>query len=145
MTFVASPTKVLSIYEKTGDIGLLRQPTLIKVRVPIIVPQTVVEKKRFLLAGRRRGHRIEKSDEWNQLLQDFRKYVLSLDYATGNQIDNTLVDEDELVQIEKEIVSEMYFRHHKDVRVEGGMVVAEVRDHMDPIKIPLAEVSGVHN
>lgn len=145
MTFVARPTKVLSIYEKTGDIGLLRQPTLIKVRVPIIVPQTVVEKKRFLLAGRRRGHRIEKSDEWNQLLQDFRKYVLSLDYATGNQIDNTLVDEDELVQIEKEIVSEMYFRHHKDVRVEGGMVVAEVRDHMDPIKIPLAEVSGVHN
>lgn len=113
--------------------------------MPIIVPQTVVEKKRFLLAGRRRGHRIEKSDEWNQLLQDFRKYVLSLDYATGNQIDNTLVDEDELVQIEKEIVSEMYFRHHKDVRVEGGMVVAEVRDHMDPIKIPLAEVSGVHN
>ncbi|KAH9823243.1 HotDog domain-containing protein [Melampsora americana] len=143
MTFVARPKATLTVYDQFWDSISLRQPSIIKVRVPKVIPQTVLDQKRYLLAGRRRGHRIGESDEWNNLLKQFREYVLSLKYPEEQGERNWQANDEELARIEQELIADSFVRKDPDVRVEDGMVVAEIPDHMEPIKISLAEIEKI--
>ncbi|EGG12066.1 uncharacterized protein MELLADRAFT_89281 [Melampsora larici-populina 98AG31] len=144
MTFVARPRATLSTCHRFWDFISLRQPPVIKVRVPKVIAQTVLDQKRYLLAGRRRGHRIRQSVEWNSLLEKFREYVLSLKYPEEQGERNWQANDEDLARIEKEVIADSFIRKDPDVRVDDGMVVAEIPDHMEPIKIPLAEVEWLY-
>ncbi|KAG0146399.1 hypothetical protein CROQUDRAFT_657376 [Cronartium quercuum f. sp. fusiforme G11] len=143
LTFVARSTKVLKLYETFYDIVMFRQPSVIKVQTPIVLPQTILEQKRYLLAGRRRGYRMKQSSEWNKLLDHFKDYVLSLNYPTDPNGSHQQATDEELRKIERELIAESYLKEDSEVRVEDGMVIAEVLGNLNPIKVPLVEIENI--
>lgn len=111
-------------------------------QVPAVQPRTVLEHKRYLLAGRRRGHRFQRRAIWDAHLSLFRSYVLAF---PADPYDDNLAGEGgagvkTLKDVEIELVAEGYVKGDQDIRVEGDMVVAEVEGFMDKVSFPLKDV-----
>lgn len=114
-------------------------------QVPQIIPETLLEKKRYLLAGRRRGLRIRNRGSWDREMEHFRDAVLQASQETRTssfpQDSISIVREEEkLRSLERELVVDAYSHDDPDVHVEDGWVIAEVKGFMEPIKFPLSEI-----
>lgn len=110
-------------------------------QVPQVKPVTVLEHKRYLLAGRRRGHRMKRRQIWDSQLSSFRDYVLSFPASPHAVLESErMAGQGELKDIEMELVAEGYLKGDEDVRVEAGQVIAEVEGFMDRVSFPLKDV-----
>ena len=141
-TFVAKhvppppPTLLSSL---AYSINLATPPKPIRFQLPELEPKSTLETKRFLLAGRRRAHRIQRSKKSEQLLAAFRAQLLQYEAELneGSAPENA---GDTIAQIQLEMMVEGWMKQDPDVRVEGEFVVAAIEGFMDPVKVPLAEV-----
>jgi acyl-CoA hydrolase len=137
LTFVARPQPPLA--SSSAPIQKDRH----RVKVPSILPVTLLEKKRYLLAGRRRAHRIRRHAAWDALVCSLRDYVLR--ESAGESERRAHEESDARVQqleaLEREMLVDAYVRGDEDVKViDGQWVVAEIEGAMEPIRAPLAEI-----
>ncbi|KAL8292711.1 hypothetical protein RQP46_001323 [Phenoliferia psychrophenolica] len=82
LTFVAKPPLPSSPSITTSllrSLSLLPPPPKPRAQVPQLTPHTTLESKRFLLAGRRRAHRIQGRSTSESLLSAFRVQLLELE------------------------------------------------------------------
>ncbi|GAA6027332.1 hypothetical protein JCM8097_002601 [Rhodosporidiobolus ruineniae] len=149
LTFVAKPTPPpapsfpLSL---TDTLGLTSPPKPRRAKLAEIKPSTLLEQKRYLLAGRRRAHRIQRSKEHDTLLAAFREQVFEIEReqrrASGAQLGEGEEEQDEklLLQLQLEILTEAYMRQDPDVHVDGEDLVGEVEGYVEPVRVRLADV-----
>lgn len=94
--------------------------------LPHVRPDTLLEQKRYILAGRRRAVRLRESAARESLLSDFRKELLAQlaeRLATERNEPRASAREDKLIEkLEKEIILEAYLREDPAVHVHGDMV-----------------------
>lgn len=142
LTFVAKhvppppPTLFTSL---ARSLNLAFPPKPVRFQVPELQPNSTLETKRFLLAGRRRAHRIQRSKKSEQLLAAFRSQLMQYEeeLQEGSTPDNA---GDTIAQIQLEMLVEGWMKNDPDVKVEGDFVVAEIEGFMEPVRVPLAEV-----
>lgn len=142
LTFVAKPvqnTPPTSLARVSHALGLKTRPSPTrKFQLPEVVPTSTLETKRFLLAGRRRAHRLKRSKESDALLSAMRDEVLRLEKEM-NEAERGLVGskstEDTILALQTEMVVEAWMRRDSDLRVEGDSVVAEIEGFMAPVKV----------
>lgn len=144
LTFVAKPdlppppTLFKSL---THAVGLTTPPRPTRRQVPAVEPSSTLESKRFLLAGRRRAHRIQGSHKNDELLARFRKQLFAIEAEQRELLPSQQgVEEDNIAALQQEMIVEAYMRQDPDVRAEDGFVVASIEGFMEPVKIPLATV-----
>ncbi|GAA5853370.1 hypothetical protein JCM3766R1_006922 [Sporobolomyces carnicolor] len=139
LTFVAKPTLPPApnfVLALTDRIGLTSPPKPVRAQLPEIEPTTLLERKRYLLAGRRRAHRIKNAQETDRLLSSYRAFVDRLERARLEASRRPLANEDELVaRLEQEILLEAYMKGDDDVRVEGDDVVGRIEGHTDEVRV----------
>ncbi|GAA6010677.1 hypothetical protein JCM11491_002890 [Sporobolomyces phaffii] len=146
LTFVAKPTLppppnlLLSL---TDAIGLTQPPLPVRTQLAAITPVTLLEQKRYLLAGRRRAHRIHTAAETDRLLSAYRSFVdgversqLALERGTsGTRRRGEAGDAAVLGRLEHEILLELYLKGDPDVRVEGDEVVGSIEGYPDQVRV----------
>ncbi|GAA6059283.1 hypothetical protein JCM10212_006676 [Sporobolomyces blumeae] len=139
LTFVAKPTPPAEPcvpLRFLDSIGLTHPPPPRRAQLPEIKPSTLLEQKRYLLAGRRRAHRIKYAKSNDKLLTSFRQYVDDLERERGEKNRIPSPDEDKLVQqLQEEIIVEAYMKHDPDVRVEGDEIVGAIEGYMDEVRV----------
>ncbi|GAA5915639.1 acyl-CoA thioesterase [Sporobolomyces salmoneus] len=139
LTFVAKPTLPPTpnfILSLTDYLGLTRPPAPLRAQLPEIKPTTLLERKRYLLAGRRRAHRIKNSKETDRLLSSYRAFVDELEKKRQAEARKPLEKENELVdRLEQEILVEAYMRGDPDVRVDGEDVVGSIEGYMEKVRV----------
>lgn len=125
-TFVAIPSPLstgLNLYKSLKEIfGLKMQKR--KVKVPALVPLTLLEKKRFVLAGRRRDTRL--LHDRDDLLLRFNSQMLELELERKCLEEVKLDHKEELLmEIQRELILESYWNGNKEgFRVENSEIVA---------------------
>jgi len=105
------------------------------------MPHSTLESKRYLLAGRRRAHRIKASKGNDNLLVRMRKQVGEMERFEESEGER----EEGIEKLQEEMIVEAYLRGDEDVRVEGDTVIASIEGFMEPVKIPLAAVERASN
>ncbi|GAA5992180.1 hypothetical protein JCM5350_002562 [Sporobolomyces pararoseus] len=140
LTFVAKPTLPPTpnfLLSFTDRCGITKPPLPVRAQLPEIKPVTLLEQKRYLLAGRRRAHRIKNAKETDKLLSSYRSFVEQLE--TKRRVEeqaNALPKQDEFVgQLEQEILLEAYMKGDPDVRVEGDEIVGSIEGFMDEVRV----------
>ncbi|GAA98405.1 uncharacterized protein L969DRAFT_47693 [Mixia osmundae IAM 14324] len=117
-----------------------------KTIVPEITPLTVLEQKRFFLAGRRRGHRIKQARAWQDELTPFRNEVLAMsDLASRQAQDQRDSDKvvDKMAELEKRFIAEAYLRNDPDIRLEGEYVIAQVEGYTEPLRVKKEDIDKI--
>lgn len=149
LTFVAKPTQPPSphpLLAVSDFLGLTSPPTPRRAQLPEVKPQTLLEQKRYLLAGRRRAHRIQRSKADAALHSSFRdevfrieRAVLEADKARAQQSHNR---EDLLANLQVEVLTEAFMRGDPDVRTEGDDLVGEIEGFVEPVRVKRAVVEA---
>ncbi|GAA6018933.1 hypothetical protein JCM8202_000609 [Rhodotorula sphaerocarpa] len=151
LTFVArpvpAPEPTFIALKWTDQLGLTNAPGARRAQLAEVKPSTLLGKKRFLLAGRRRAHRLQKAKEHDALHASFRQAVFQLEQDQRAQSDadsraNEPNQERLIASLQLEIVTEAYLRQSPDVRVDGDTVVGEIEGFVEPVRIPRAEVEA---
>ncbi|KPV75421.1 uncharacterized protein RHOBADRAFT_53399 [Rhodotorula graminis WP1] len=149
LTFVAKPTQPPSphpILVVSDLVGLTCPPPPRRAQLPEVKPQTLLEQKRYLLAGRRRAHRIQRSKADAALHTSFRDEVLRLERAVLGADEARALEshnrEDLLASLQVEVVTEAFMRGDPDVRVEGDDVVGEIEGFVEPVRVKRSVVDA---
>ncbi|ORY92619.1 HotDog domain-containing protein [Leucosporidium creatinivorum] len=145
LTFVAKhvPPPTPSLLSSLSYTLYLRTPPKpVRFQVPELAPKSTLETKRFLLAGRRRAHRIQRAKKSDALLATFREEIFRLEAEINAEAAAQGGDEseDNIAALQQEMIVEAYMRQDPDVHVEGEFVVASIEGFMEPVKVPLADV-----
>ncbi|GAA5928357.1 acyl-CoA thioesterase [Sporobolomyces koalae] len=139
LTFVAKPTlppPAGPILAMADFIGMTIPPKPKRAQLPAVTPSTLLEQKRYLLAGRRRAHRIKNAKETDALLSSYRSFVDDLESRRRLEAQAPSPNEDELVQqLQEEILLEAYMRGDPDVRVDGHEVVGSIEGYMSEVRV----------
>ncbi|GAA5830251.1 hypothetical protein JCM5353_005364 [Sporobolomyces roseus] len=141
LTFVAKPTPPPTpnfLLSLTDHLGLTRPPPARRAQLPEIKPSTLLEQKRYLLAGRRRAHRIQNSKKDDQLLTSYRAFLDDLESNKRRREQSKLVprEQDELVnKLQEEILVEAWMKGDRDVREEGDEIVGVIEGYMDEVRV----------
>lgn len=115
----------------------------IKSQVPELIPITTLQRKRYLLAGRRRAHRLSGQNITNSLLVNFREQLLKLEKDLKKERDSPIEsseEKDNLLALQEELMVEAYMRQDIDVRIDGEELVAAIEGFMDEVRIPLEKI-----
>lgn len=151
LTFVArpvpAPEPTFIALKWTDQLGLTKAFGARRAQLAEVKPSTLLGKKRYLLAGRRRAHRLQKAKEHDALHASFRQAVFQLEQDQRAQSDadsraNEPNQERLIASLQLEIVTEAYLRQSPDVRVDGETVVGEIEGFVEPVRIPKAEVEA---
>lgn len=143
LTFVAkhvpppAPTLLSSL---AYNLNLATPPKPVRFQVPELQPQSTLETKRFLLAGRRRAHRMQRSKKSDALLAAFRAELFVIEAELNEGAHPAEDSEDNIAALQQEMIVEAWMRNDPDVHVEGEFVVASVEGFMEPVKVQLADV-----
>ncbi|KAK4703425.1 hypothetical protein P7C70_g2790, partial [Phenoliferia sp. Uapishka_3] len=146
LTFVkrASTPSPPNLLERIFQSLHFTSPTpIMRPQVPTLRPTSTLESKRFLLAGRRRAHRIKGRSANDVLLSAFRTQLLNIELAfrqAQKEKEGSGDDEDTIASLQQEMIVEAYMRSDPDVKVEGEWVVASIEGFMDPVRLPLKEI-----
>ncbi|GAA5835583.1 hypothetical protein JCM11251_002969 [Rhodosporidiobolus azoricus] len=150
LTFVAKPTQppppsfLLSL---TDSLGLTSPPKPRRAQLAEIKPSSLLEQKRYLLAGRRRAHRIQRSKAHDAVLASFREQIAVIEDGRRQgtvQSDHGPENEVKLISsLQTEVLTEAYIRHDPDVHVDGDDLVGEIEGFMEPVRVKLAEIEKV--
>ncbi|GAA5860089.1 hypothetical protein JCM1840_001878 [Sporobolomyces johnsonii] len=139
LTFVAKPTPPPApnfLLAFSDHLGLTKPPSPRRAQLPEIKPSSLLEQKRYLLAGRRRAHRIQNAKTNDALLASFRKFLDSLEQRRRRELEEAAPDQDALLlKLQEEILVEAYMRNDPDVHVEGDEVVCSIEGYVDPVRI----------
>ena len=109
-------------------------------RVPPVTPKSTIEKKRFILAGRRRANRLR--DDSGKLLAAFREQLEGIAAQMEEDGRDPSDHQDQLLAtLEQELLAEAYFRKDGDVTVENGFLVAIIEG--ERITAPLKEIEKI--
>lgn len=151
LTFVAKPTPPPSpkffVLGWTDQLGLTLPPTTRKAQLPPVRPVTLLARKRYLLAGRRRAHRLQRAKEHDALNASFREALFRLEKdrqdaadlaAKANEADQARL----LHSLQLEILTEVYLRQSPDVRVEGDEVVGEIEGFAEPVRVKKSDIEA---
>ncbi|GAA5878948.1 hypothetical protein JCM16303_007240 [Sporobolomyces ruberrimus] len=140
LTFVAKPKSAAKpnfLLSCSDAIGLTKPPAPARAQLAEIKPVTLLEQKRYLLAGRRRAHRIKNAKETDALLSSYRAFVDDLEKKRRIESQTPPPRQDEVVgQLEREILLEAYMRGDPDVKVEGDEVVGSIEGFMEEVRVP---------
>ncbi|SCZ93341.1 BZ3500_MvSof-1268-A1-R1_Chr6-2g08619 [Microbotryum saponariae] len=148
LTFVAKPTPAPAptfITSIARSLGLVSPPRPIKAQVPPIEPLTSIEHKRYLLAGRRRAHRIKSTSKNDSTLSAFRAQVFQLEQES-KQIsppESEGLTEAVLLALQKEMIVDAWMRKDPEVQIQGEDVVVAIEGFTDTVKMPLKEVERI--
>ncbi|GAA5901472.1 hypothetical protein JCM6882_006288 [Rhodosporidiobolus microsporus] len=147
LTFVAKPTPPPApsfLLSLTDSLGLTSRPSPQRAQVAEIKPSSVLEQKRYLLAGRRRAHRIQRSKAHDALLASFREQVAAIEEEhrrAAVSSDRDPESEARLIQsLQTEVLTEAYIRYDPDVHVDGDDLVGEIEGFVEPVRVKLAEI-----
>ncbi|GAA5822696.1 hypothetical protein JCM3770_003372 [Rhodotorula araucariae] len=147
LTFVAKPTQPPTPRRElivTDFLGITAAPPPRRAQLPEVKPQTLLEQKRYLLAGRRRAHRIQRSKADDALHTSFRNEVSRIERAAREEELALARDvherEDLLANLQVEILTEAFMRGDPDVRVDGADLVGEIEGFVEPVRVPRAVV-----
>lgn len=141
LTFVAKPTPPPTpnfLLSLTDHLGLTRPPPARRARLPEIKPSTLLEQKRYLLAGRRRAHRIQNSKKDDQVLTSYRAFLDDLESNKRRREQSKVVprEQDELVnKLQEEILVEAWMKGDRDVREEGDEIVGVIEGYMEEVRV----------
>ncbi|CEQ40411.1 SPOSA6832_02049, partial [Sporobolomyces salmonicolor] len=139
LTFVAKPTPppAPNVLLAISDyLGLTKPPPPRRAQLPEIKPASLLEQKRYLLAGRRRAHRIQNAKTNDSLLASFREFLDSLEQRRRRELAEAAPDQDDLIlKLQEEILVEAYMRNDPDVRIDGDEVVGSIEGYVDPVRI----------
>ncbi|SDA02248.1 BZ3501_MvSof-1269-A2-R1_C50g00260 [Microbotryum saponariae] len=112
---------------------------------PPIEPLTSIEHKRYLLAGRRRAHRIKSTSKNDSTLSAFRAQVFQLEQES-KQIsppESEGLTEAVLLALQKEMIVDAWMRKDPEVQIQGEDVVVAIEGFTDTVKMPLKEVERI--
>lgn len=103
LTFVAKPLPppVPSSWASLSHaLGLTQPPKPIRFVVPELTPVSTLESKRFILAGRRRAHRIQGRDAQEALLKAFRTQLSGIENDRKKELaeKESEIGKEELIQ-----------------------------------------------
>lgn len=121
-------------------------PTTIKSKVPELIPITILQRKRYLLAGRRRSNRLLNQNQTNSLLVEFREQLLNLEKDLKNRRDSPIESKEEketLLALQEELIVEAYILKDPSIRIEGTDLIANLPGFMSEekeIRIPLERI-----
>ncbi|BGP24464.1 acyl-CoA thioesteraes 11 [Rhodotorula toruloides] len=146
LTFVAKsyppppPGPLLSV---TDTLGLTRPPKPRRAQLPGLKPSSLLEQKRYLLAGRRRAHRIKQAKENDRRNRAFQEQIYEIEresrVGAPAAVDEQFEDRKALLgQLQVELLSEMFMRGESDVRIEGDEVVGEIEGFVEPVRVKKA-------
>ncbi|GAA6002444.1 hypothetical protein JCM10207_001123 [Rhodosporidiobolus poonsookiae] len=146
LTFVAKPTPPPAptlLLSLTDSLGLTAPPAPRRAQLAEIKPSSLLEQKRYLLAGRRRAHRIQRSKQHDALLGAFRRQIAAIEenrrLAAASEDDSH--DQDAvLLALQTEIITDAYMRKDPDVHVDGDDLVGEIEGYVEPVRVKKAEV-----
>lgn len=151
LTFVAKPTPPPSptffLLGWTDQLGLTSPPTPRKAQLPEVRPSSLLARKRYLLAGRRRAHRLQRAKEHDALNASFREALFRLEKdrqdaadlkAKANEADQAYL----LHSLQLEILTEAYLRQSSDVRVEDDEVVGEIEGFVEPVRVKKSDIEA---
>ncbi|GAA5956165.1 hypothetical protein JCM8115_001642 [Rhodotorula mucilaginosa] len=151
LTFVAKPTLPPSptffLLGWTDQLGLTAPPAPRKAQLPGVRPVSLLARKRYLLAGRRRAHRLQRAKEHDALNASFREALFRLEKdrqdaadlaARANEADQARL----LHSLQLEILTEAYLRQSPDVRVEGDEVVGEIEGFVEPVRVKKSDIEA---
>lgn len=134
--FSAPPSGV-----RVGGAGrLATRPVIVRPQLKQIQPQTLLEEKRFHLAGRRRALRKARPPP-SDAMTKFRQEVLSILPPIAHE-NHTRRQYEQLRDIELEIIAEAYAKSDSSIRVEADFVVGDPAVYGS--KPPRAHISDVH-
>ncbi|GAA5981812.1 hypothetical protein JCM10908_004617 [Rhodotorula pacifica] len=151
LTFVAKPTPppapTFLLLSWTDQLGLTTSPKPRKAQLPEVRPMTLLARKRYLLAGRRRAHRLQRAKENDALNASFREALFKLENVRRDAADqaakaNEPNQERLIASLQLEILTEAYLRQSTDVRVEGDEVVGEIEGFVEPVRVKKAEIEA---
>ncbi|BGP15959.1 hypothetical protein JCM10213v2_003952 [Rhodosporidiobolus nylandii] len=146
LTFVAKPTppptpsRLLSFAD---CLGLTAPPPPRRAQLAELKPSSLLEQKRYLLAGRRRAHRIQRSKEHDSLLSAFRQQVFAIEEDKRRAAASSDGGEDQealLLALQTELLTEAYMRNDPDVHAEGDDIVGEIEGYVEPVRVKRSEV-----
>ncbi|GAA5857507.1 hypothetical protein JCM8547_009308 [Rhodosporidiobolus lusitaniae] len=137
-----SPSFLLSL---SDSLGLTAPPKPRRAALAALTPSTLLERKRYLLAGRRRAHRIQRSKEYDALLKRFREQVFAIEEekrqeSVAEKHEKEKGEEELIGLLQVEILSEAWMRNDPDVHVDGEDLVGEIEGYVEPVRVKLAEV-----
>ncbi|GJN89204.1 hypothetical protein Rhopal_002182-T1 [Rhodotorula paludigena] len=149
LTFVAKPTPPpppgfwLGL---TDMLGLTRPPPPRRAQLPEIKPSSLLEQKRYLLAGRRRAHRIQRSKENDEMYAAYRREVLRLEAEQRErEADDAARSEGRekvLQSLQVEVITEAWMRRESDVHEDGDDIVAEIEGFVEPVRVKKSVVDA---
>ncbi|KAK4051196.1 hypothetical protein OIV83_003018 [Microbotryomycetes sp. JL201] len=145
LTFVARhiPPPVPSwLSSLCQSLRLSSPPKPKRFQLPEVEPRSLIETKRFLLAGRRRARRIQRAQKADELLSSMRTQVFELEKDVIERDRNAGVKDtqDNIAQLQLELIVEAYMRQDPDIRLDGDDVVVSIEGFMEPVRAPLAAV-----
>lgn len=148
LTFVAKPSPPPppgAVISLTDALGLTRPPKPRRAQLPELKPSSLLEQKRYLLAGRRRAHRIKQAKENDRRNAAFRDQIYEIEresrQGAAAAVDEQFADRAALIgQLQVELLIEMFMRGEQDVRVEGDEVVGEIEGFVEPVRVKKALV-----
>lgn len=145
LTFVAKhiPPPPPSTFLSLSDyLGLTSPPPPRRFKLAEIKPSSLLEQKRFLLAGRRRAHRIQRSKAHDALLATFREEIFAIERERERaEAEGERQDQEELLlALQLEILADAWIKKDPDVHVDGEDLVGEIEGYVDPVRVKLVEV-----
>ncbi|BGP39821.1 hypothetical protein JCM10449v2_003773 [Rhodotorula kratochvilovae] len=146
LTFVAKPTQPPAphpVLVVSDFLGLTAAPTPRRAQLPEVKPQTLLEQKRYLLAGRRRAHRIQRSKADDALHTSFRDEVFRLERAARDEelaLARESHEREDVANLQVEILTEAFMRGDPDVHVDGADLVGEIEGFVEPVRVRRAVV-----
>ncbi|KAM0787563.1 hypothetical protein ACM66B_003633 [Microbotryomycetes sp. NB124-2] len=145
LTFVARhvpppvPTWLSSL---SHTLRLSTPPKPKRFQLPEVEPVSLIETKRFLLAGRRRARRIQRAQKSDALLSSMRSELFAIEKDVIERDRNAGVKDtqDNIAQLQLELIVEAYMRQDPDIKFEGDDVVVSIEGFMEPVRAPLSAV-----
>lgn len=119
--------------------GLLAPAKPSRIALPPVKPVTLLEQKRFVLAGRRRSARLKRKDEDAAIFAGFRELVYGLISPLDASASEAAIAPERIAAIERDLLVDAFVAKDPDVSVEDGQVVYRLSD-AEIIAVPLAEV-----
>ncbi|GAA5880656.1 hypothetical protein JCM3774_000566 [Rhodotorula dairenensis] len=151
LTFVAKPNPppdaTFFLLAWTDRLGLTSPPKPRKAQLPEVRPVSLLARKRYLLAGRRRAHRLHRAKEHDALNLAFREALFELERDRSDAADRAAKahepDQERLLRnLQLEILTEAYLRQSADVRVDGDELVGEIEGFVEPVRVKKSEVEA---
>ncbi|GAA5983204.1 hypothetical protein JCM11641_006848 [Rhodosporidiobolus odoratus] len=148
LTFVAKPTPPPTpsfLLSLSDSLGLTVPPKPLRAKLAEIAPASLLERKRYLLAGRRRAHRIQRPKEYDTLLASFREQLFAIERERrqATSAEEAIGKDALLSTLQNEIIAEAYARNDPDVHVAGGDVVGEIEGYVEPVRVKKVDVEKV--